>query len=96
MKLSASKEKRPSRCQIIENVKEDIKDMSSNDTTIRAIWKALTEIQHYMLKYMQGNIPLKKGSIKIDSADNKLTAEIDTSVHFDTFKKKSEEYLMQM
>ena len=88
MKLSASKEKRPSRCQIIENVKEDIKDMSSNDTTIRAIWKALTEIQHYMLKYMQGNIPLKKGSIKIDSAGNKLTAEIDTSVHFDTFKKE--------
>lgn len=88
MKLSASKEKKPSRYQIIENVKEDIKDMSSNDTTIRAIWKALTEIQHYMLKYMQGNIPLKKGSTKIDSAGNKLTAEIDTSVHFDSFKKE--------
>jgi superfamily I DNA and/or RNA helicase/predicted RNA-binding protein with RPS1 domain len=88
MKLSASKEKRPSRNQIIENVKEDIKDMSSNDTTIRAIWKALTEIQHYMLKYMQGNIPFRKGSVRFDRTGNKLTAEIDTSVHFDSFRKE--------
>ena len=88
MKLSASIEKKPTRSQIIENVKEDIKDMSSNDTSIRAIWKALTEIQHYMLKYMQGIIPFKKGSVRFDRAGNKLTAEIDTSVHFDTLKKK--------
>lgn len=88
MKLSASIEKKPTRSQIIENVKEDIKDMSSNDTSIRAIWKALTEIQHYMLKYMQGIIPFKKGSVRFDRAGNKLTAEIDTSVHFDTFKKE--------
>ena len=88
MKLSASIEKKPSRSQIIENVKEDIKDMSSKDTTIRAIWKALTEIQHYMLKYLQGNIPFKKGSVKFDRTGSKLTAEIDTSVHFDSFKKE--------
>lgn len=74
MKLSASIEKKPSRSQIIENVKEDIKDMSSKDTTIRAIWKALTEIQHYMLKYLQGNIPFKKGSVKFDRTGSKLTA----------------------
>lgn len=88
MKLSASKERKSSRRQIIENVKEDIKDMSSKDTTIRAIWKALTEIQHYMLKYMQGNIPFKKGSVKFDKTGSNLTAEIDTSVHFDSFKKE--------
>ena len=37
-----NQEPRRSRAQVIQDVKEDIKDMSDNDTNIRAIWKALT------------------------------------------------------
>ena len=37
---------------------------------------------------MQGNIPLKKGSVHLDISANKLTAEIDTSIHFDNFKRE--------
>ncbi len=88
MRISATVEKKQSRKQIIENVKEDIKEMDSDDTSIRSIWKNLTDIQYYMLMYMQGNIPLKKGSAKIDTKNNSLIAEIDTSLHFENFKKE--------
>lgn len=88
MKFHKQKTKH-SRAQVIHDVKEDIKDLSDNDTNIRAIWKAITEIQHYMLKYMQGIIPFKKGSVKFDRTGNKLSAEIDTTVHFETFKKEA-------
>ncbi|MBP7984202.1 MAG: AAA family ATPase [Bacteroidaceae bacterium] len=88
MNISATNQKKQSRKQIIETVKEDIKEMDSDDTSIRSIWKNLTDIQHYMLMYMQGNIPLRKGSAKIDSKSNTLIAEIDTSLHFQKFKKE--------
>ena len=88
MKISSGKKNGISRDRILKEVREDINEMSSDDTSIRSIWKALTDIQHYMLKYMQGNIPLKKGSIKMGKGDNKLTAEIDTSIHFDNFKNE--------
>lgn len=88
MKLSVAKEKKPSRKEIIESVKEDIKVMDADDTSIRAIWKNLTDIQHYMLMYMQGNIPLRKGSACIDQNTGTLIAEIDTSLHFENFKKE--------
>ena len=75
------------RLKVDDDVREDIKE-ASEDTSIREIWKSLTDIQHYMLMYMQGNIPLKAGSVKINKNDNKLTAEIDTSIHFDNFKSE--------
>ena len=88
MKLSVAKGKKPSRKEIIESVKEDIKVMDADDTSIRAIWKNLTDIQHYMLMYMQGNIPLRKGSAFIDQNTGTLIAEIDMSLHFENFKKE--------
>lgn len=72
----------------IEEVKQDIKNMSEEDTNIRSIWMALTDIQHFMLKYMQMPIPIKHGSTKIDSKGEKLTAEIDQEVHFDAFQNE--------
>ena len=88
MKFTSEQGRKPNRKQVIEEVREDIKEMSSDDTSIRAIWKNLTDIQHYMLMYMQGNIPLKRGSVSLDVNANKLTAEIDTSIHFENFKKE--------
>ena len=72
----------------IEEVKQDIQNMSEEDTNIRSIWMALTDIQHFMLKYMQMPIPIKNGSSKIDSKGEKLTAEIDQEVHFDAFQNE--------
>lgn len=72
----------------IEEVKQDIQNMSEEDTNIRSIWMALTEIQHFMLKYMQMPIPIKHGSTKIDSKGEKLTAEIDQEVHFNAFQNE--------
>lgn len=88
MKISTEPDKKQTRQQVIKEVREDIQEMSSDDTSIRAIWKNLTDIQHYMLMYMQGNIPLKKDSARLDINNNTLTAEIDTSIHFDNFKKE--------
>lgn len=72
----------------IEEVKQDIQNMSEEDTNIRSIWMALTEIQHFILKYMQMPIPIKPGSTKIDSKGEKLTAEIDQEVHFNAFQNE--------
>ena len=72
----------------IEEVKQDIQNMSEEDTNIRSIWMALTDIQHFMLKYMQMPIPIKHGSMKIDSKGEKLTAEIDQEVHFNAFQNE--------
>ena len=72
----------------IEEVKQDIQNMSEEDTNIRSIWMALTDIQHFMLKYMQMPIPIKHGSTKIDSKGEKLTAEIDQEIHFDAFRNE--------
>lgn len=88
MRISTSRDRWQTRKQVVEEVREDIKEMSSEDTSIKAIWKNLTEIQHYMLMYMQGNIPLKKDSFIIDRSSNRLIAEIDTSIHFENFKKE--------
>ena len=48
----------------------------------------LTNIQHYMLKYMQLAIPLKKGSACLNPKGNKLIAQIDSQIHFDNFKSE--------
>lgn len=72
----------------IEEVKQDIQNMSEEDSNIRSIWMALTDIQHFMLKYMEMPIPIKHGSTKIDSKGEKLTAEIDQEVHFDAFQNE--------
>jgi len=80
--------KRVERKHQIEQVKKDIANMSDEDTSLRSIWMALTNIQHYMLKYMQLAIPLKKGTACLNSKGDKLTAQIDSQVHFDNFKSE--------
>lgn len=80
--------KREERKHKIEQVKKDIANMSEEDTSLRSIWMVLTNIQHYMLKYMQLAIPLKKGSTYLNSKGNKLTAQIDSQIHFDNFKSE--------
>lgn len=80
--------RRIERKKQIEQVKEDIATMSNEDTSLRSIWMVLTNIQHYMLKYMQLAIPLKKGSASLNTKGNKLTAQIDSQIHFDNFKSE--------
>lgn len=80
--------KRIERKYQIEQVKKDIANMSDEDTSLRSIWMVLTNIQHYMLKYMQLAIPLKKGSAHLNPKGNKLTAQIDSQIHFDNFKSE--------
>lgn len=80
--------KRIERKHQIEQVKKDIANMSNEDTSLRSIWMVLTNIQHYMLKYMQLAIPLKKGSASLNPKGNKLTALIDSQIHFDNFKSE--------
>lgn len=72
----------------VEQVKKDIANMSDEDTSLRSIWMVLTNIQHYMLKYMQLAIPLKKGSASLSPKGNKLIAQIDSQIHFDNFKSE--------
>lgn len=80
--------KRIDRKHQVEQVKKDIANMSDEDTNLRSIWMVLTNIQHYMLKYMQLAIPLKKGSASLNPKGNKLTAQIDSQIHFDNFKNE--------
>lgn len=80
--------KRFERKYQVEQVKKDIANMSDEDTSLRSIWMVLTNIQHYMLKYMQLAIPLKKDSVSLNSKGNKLTAQIDSQIHFDNFKSE--------
>ena len=80
--------KRIERKHQIEQVKKDIANMSDEDTSLRSIWMVLTNIQHYMLKYMQLAIPLKKGSACLNTKGNKLIAQIDSQIHFDNFKSE--------
>lgn len=72
--------KRIERKHQIEQVKKDIATMSNEDTSLRSIWMVLTNIQHYMLKYLQLAIPLKKGSACLNPKGNKLTAEINSQI----------------
>ena len=84
MKIS----KRIERKHQIKQVKKDIANMSDEDTSLRSIWMVLTNIQHYMLKYMQLAIPLKKGSACLNPTGNKLLAQIDSQIHFDNFRSE--------
>lgn len=84
MKIS----KRIERKHQIKQVKKDIANMSDEDTSLRSIWMVLTNIQHYMLKYMQLAIPLKKGSACLNPTGNKLIAQIDSQIHFDNFRSE--------
>lgn len=72
----------------IDQVKKDIANMSDEDISLRSIWMVLTNIQHYMLKYMQLAIPLKKGSASLNPTGNKLIAQIDSQIHFDNFRSE--------
>lgn len=80
--------KRIERKHQVEQVKKDIANMSDEDTSLRSIWMVLTNIQHYMLKYMQLAIPLKKGSASLTPKGNKLIAQIDSQIHFDNFRSE--------
>lgn len=80
--------KRIERKHQVEQIKKDIVNMSDEDTNLRSIWIVLTNIQHYMLKYMQLAITLKKGSAKLNPKGNKLIAQIDSQIHFDNFKRE--------
>lgn len=86
--LSMKKRKRDERKHKIEQVKRDITKMSDEDTNLRTIWMVLTNIQHYMLKYMQMPISIKKGSTSLSPKGNKLFAQIDSQIHFDNFKSE--------
>lgn len=70
---------------LVDEVKQDLSTLSDNDTSIRSVWIELTKIEHYLLKYMQTPITLKKGSAHLTSR-NKLKAQIDSGIHFETFK----------
>lgn len=80
--------KRIERKHQIKQVKKDIANLSDENTSLRSIWMVLTNIQHYMLKYMQLAIPLKKGSACLNPKGNKLIAQIDSQIHFDNFKSE--------
>lgn len=80
--------KRIERKHQIKQVKKDIANLSDENTSLRSIWMVLTNIQHYMLKYMQLAIPLKKGSAYLNPKGNKLIAQIDSQIHFDNFKSE--------
>lgn len=80
--------KRIERKHQIKQVKKDIANLSDENTSLRSIWMVLTNIQHYMLKYMQLAIPLKKGSACLNPKGNKLIAKIDSQIHFDNFKSE--------
>ena len=72
--------KRIERKHQIKQVKKDIANLSDENTSLRSIWMVLTNIQHYMLKYMQLAIPLKKGSACLNPKGNKLIAQIDSQI----------------
>lgn len=80
--------KRIERKHQIKQVKKDIANLSDENTSLRSIWMVLTNIQHYMLKYIQLAIPLKKGSACLNPKGNKLIAKIDSQIHFDNFKSE--------
>ena len=79
---------------LVDEVKQDLSTLSDNDTSIRSVWIALTKIEHYLLKYMQTPITLKKGSAHLTSR-NKLKAQIDSGIHFETFKAEVKRIFQQ-
>lgn len=85
--LSMQIPRKAKRKALVDEVKQDLSTLSDNDTSIRSVWIALTKIEHYLLKYMQTPIMLKKGSAHLTSR-NELKAQIDSSVHFETFKSE--------
>ena len=76
------------RKQKLEAAVQANDNMSSVDTSIKAVWKVMTDIQHFMLKYMSLPISIKKGSCRLSGNDEKLLAQIDTTIHFDLFKQE--------
>lgn len=76
------------RRQKLEDAKIISAQMSQEDTSIKAVWKVITEIQHYMLKFMSLPIPIKKGSCMFSKNNERLIAQIDTSIHFEQFRKE--------
>lgn len=76
------------RKQKLENAKMAGEQISQEDTSIKSVWKIITDIQHYMLKYLALPIPIKKGSCSFSKNGQLLTAQIDTTLHFEQFKKE--------
>lgn len=76
------------RKQKLENAKMAGEQISQEDTSIKSVWKIITDIQHYMLKYLALPIPMKKGSCSFSKNGQLLTAQIDTTLHFEQFKKE--------
>lgn len=85
--LSMRIPRRARQTALAEEVKQDLATLSDEDTSIRSVWIALTKIEHYLLKYMQPPVPFKKGSVQLNSKGN-LIAQIDSEVHFDSFKSE--------
>ena len=85
--LSMKIPKRVKQAALAREVMNDLSTLSEEDTSIRSVWKALTKIEHYLLKYMQTPIPFKKDSVHFNSKGD-LLAEIDSDIHLDLFKSE--------
>ena len=85
--LSMKIPRRARQAALAKEVKQDLASLSDEDTSIRSVWIALTKIEHYLLKYMQTPIPFKAGSVRFNSKGD-LLAEIDSDIHFDSFKSE--------
>ena len=85
--LSMKIPRRARQAALAKEVKKDLSSLSEEDTSIRSVWIALTKIEHYLLKYMQTPIPFKAESLHFNSKGD-LLAEIDSDIHFDSFKSE--------
>ena len=74
--------------QKLEEAGQANESMSSVNTSIKSVWKVITDIQHFMLKYMSLPISIKKGSCRFSGNGERLLAQIDTTLHFDLFKQE--------
>ena len=81
--------RQPNRQTVIRKVKEEVKKLdnedANEDTNIRSVWKILTEVQYYMLRYYEIPIRLKKETGSFDEINLKFTIEVDTESQFDNF-----------
>lgn len=86
--LSMKLRKSTVRKQKLEEASKANENLSSVDTSIKAVWKVMTDIQHFMLKYMSLPISIKKHSCRFSGNAERLLAQIDTTIHFDLFKQE--------
>lgn len=70
-----------------EQVRQELSELGGEEKTIREIWKIFTDINKFLLQYMQQPILLDPKSCRIDNATNKLTVEVNTESKFEMFEK---------